>query len=645
MSTTSLVVSAPAEQELVARGRAAFAVTFPGQEFESDEWSMKHLKRAGASAGNVRLHYSRVAKGRGGELLPPRFSAIVKAIIAIHASATGTMSYYEYASRWMWEGVLDRRGGDSKSFSWQGLRAADAERAEHLMLDAGLASSTVYKTCTYINSVMEKLAAEGVISPKHPVFKTPRYESHSRHTLAGQDERLALLPSEEAIEAVLALYQGEYELTDFERLVICAVTIMFATGVRIQELLELRDDALIYEGGSAYLLFNKAKSPDVEDRMALSARQAALVAEAMGRARQLTRAARAQASVLDAFPCIVPLPPEYANQRLFGIDEVGAVLGREIVSGSQLRKVLGIQASATSDKVSRSQLQDCLQRIREKRCPESITGLAHMGASTPVPLTRALFVMFLNGAHSKKADWRNLVHLMRYEHAHDILVGRKGTVESVFARHGLLERDGQPITINPHAFRHNVSTHGSASGIADSFLARWQRRTHEADLQSYIHLTRAEQVARLRAAVRDGHLQGEVPTMYWALAPEERDMFLDGVVQAVHVTPLGLCVHDFNTAPCPLSMNCVRRCGSFLWDPNDEAERATLVQLRRRDARALEDAKRAVEEGTGILAEQWVKDHEETIACLDEILSVPRREVPEKVRVFSGAPSHYKPVS
>jgi hypothetical protein len=78
----------------------------------------------------------------------------------------------------------------------------------------------------------------------------------------------------------------------------------------------------------------------------------------------------------------------------------------------------------------------------------------------------------------------------------------------------------------------------------DHIIARWQGREHIEDLGAYNHLTPAERLETLKAAVKHGRIKGQVADMYFNLKENVRDIFLEGQLQAVHVTPLGLCVHD-----------------------------------------------------------------------------------------------------
>jgi hypothetical protein len=132
--------------------------------------------------------------------------------------------------------------------------------------------------------------------------------------------------------------------------------------------------------------------------------------------------------------------------------------------------------------------------------------------------------------------------------------------------------------------------------------------------------------------------------MYFSLATDERDIFLETVVQAVHVTHLGFCVHDFNASPCPSAMNCVKRCGSYLFDTSDALQRQRLVDLQRRNERAFQDAEAAQEAGAGLLVAEWVDELKATDEGLRIILATAPSDDSAIVAPFEHDPSKYRPL-
>ncbi len=547
------------------------------------------------------------------------------------------------AARWLWAALEVRLGGTSELFRWESLGKEDAERAEDLMLDSGMKQSSVYSRCVDLHVMLRGLAEAGVIAVIVPDFRTPTQKSTDRMTLAGQEARSLLLPSEEAITALADVYAGKYALSPFEQLVSCIPALMFATGLRVIESLQLTTNPVRKEGGRTFLFYFKAKGNRVvEEKIPLSAGQASLAQEAVCRALELTRDARARAMELVASPHRFPLPSWAMEKEWLTAREVGSLLGAE--GATHLSKSVETKKDPVAGIVlfSRSSLQDHLQTLRERNFQESTRGVTRRGDGTWLPLNEALFICFKNEGHAKRRVNPLMVSLIRQQQVSTFLGGQSCGLKSVFERFGLLEKDGRPINFNSHQIRHYVTSKASGAGIADTYLVRWQRRAHEGDLLAYKHLTSEERLRRLREHVKSGRLKGDIAAMYFSLASDERDIFLETVVQAVHVTHLGFCIHDFNTSPCPSAMNCVKRCGSFLFDTHDALQRQRLADLQRRNARALEDAQAAQAAGTGLLVAEWVDELKATDEGLRIILATVPKGDSDIVAPFEHDPSKYR---
>jgi hypothetical protein len=103
----------------------------------------------------------------------------------------------------------------------------------------------------------------------------------------------------------------------------------------------------------------------------------------------------------------------------------------------------------------------------------------------------------------------------------------------------------------------------------------------------------------VKAGIQEGKLAGPKASMYFELPRAKRDRYLDGEVQAVHFTALGLCLHDFAVTPCPYHLNCVRGCADYLRVKGSESERRHLIQIQQSTERALTSAKARAVARTG----------------------------------------------
>jgi len=98
-------------------------------------------------------------------------------------------------------------------------------------------------------------------------------------------------------------------------------------------------------------------------------------------------------------------------------------------------------------------------------------------------------------------------------------------------------------------------------------------RDNPRDTHAYRHATVDERLQWVKDGIREEKLSGPKVEMYRQLSPGERDVYLEGELRAVHVTPLGICVHDFAVAPCPYHLNCVRGCSDYLRTIGNKDER------------------------------------------------------------------------
>lgn len=186
----------PAERAYLERGRAAFSVRFPGQDFAASSWSIRHLKKSGSGQGNVSLLFVGTASGQCKKSLPARFAEVVKAYLAICGKEPGTLYNRSTAARWLWEALAVRLSGHGELFSWDILGKEDAERAEDLMLESGMKQGSVYRRCVDLQVMLTGLAEAGVIAVISPDFRTPRQESADRMTLAGRRRGHHCFPAE-----------------------------------------------------------------------------------------------------------------------------------------------------------------------------------------------------------------------------------------------------------------------------------------------------------------------------------------------------------------------------------------------------------------------------------------------------------------
>jgi hypothetical protein len=144
-------------------------------------------------------------------------------------------------------------------------------------------------------------------------------------------------------------------------------------------------------------------------------------------------------------------------------------------------------------------------------------------------------------------------------------------------------------------------------------LTRWMGRENPRDTDAYRHLTCDERLEQIRSSIRAGETSGQAAEFYNSLAPEDREEYLDGRVQAVHYTPFGVCLHDYSVSPCEFQMACIRGCPDFLRTKGDQKQQTLLIQLEGRTERIREASVKLLDGGND-LAKAWGDHCEKTLS-------------------------------
>jgi hypothetical protein len=236
-------------------------------------------------------------------------------------------------------------------------------------------------------------------------------------------------------------------------------------------------------------------------------------------------------------------------------------------------------------------------------------------------LSETLLIVFRNTFHPGRSVFPLVVQPVFVSQIADFLSGSGGTT-SAFERFGIRESDGSFCKMTSHQFRHWLNYIADKGGLPVDLQSRWMGREHSRDTDAYRHATVDERLEWVKAGIQDGKLAGPKATMYSDLPSAKRERYLDGEVQAVHFTALGLCLHDFAVTPCPYHLNCVRGCADYLRVKGSESERRHLIQIQQSTERALESAKSRAGAPDGGVAEPWIRHCEETLEGVRAALAV-----------------------
>ncbi|GEM73451.1 DNA-binding protein [Sphingomonas aquatilis NBRC 16722] len=213
------------------------------------------------------------------------------------------------------------------------------------------------------------------------------------------------------------------------------------------------------------------------------------------------------------------------------------------------------------------------------------------------PLHERLFVSFANQHHAKRATIPCLLEITSDQQVRDFLGGRRENgrtvIQSGFSR--LLNRPH--LSARSHQFRHWLNTLAQSGGLEQQLIARWSGRDDLEQNAEYDHLTPTELAAAVREPLAKGMAIGVLADIHTKLEPVEREGFRDVIVATAHVTEIGFCIHDWNTAPCPEFGAC-STCASFVFVKGDEKHRRRTEEMRVDTAWIITRLEAEMDEGT-----------------------------------------------
>jgi hypothetical protein len=253
-------------------------------------------------------------------------------------------------------------------------------------------------------------------------------------------------------------------------------------------------------------------------------------------------------------------------------------------------------------------------------------------------LSESLFVIFQNFFFPRGGHVSLLAEPLRRSHINSFL-GSHGLHKSVFERFDIREEEGAICRMSSHQFRHWLNDIADKGGLPTDVLMRWMGRSDRRSLEVYKHATMDERLKWVKEGIRAEQMQGTMPAAYFELPETEREIFLEGQIQAVHFTPMGLCLHDFAVEPCPYHLNCVRGCPNYLRTKGSRRERRHLLQIQENTEKALANARQYIVETGDEITRAWVEHHEETLQGIRLALAVDEEEAGHGGRLIHPASS------
>lgn len=148
--------------------------------------------------------------------------------------------------------------------------------------------------------------------------------------------------------------------------------------------------------------------------------------------------------------------------------------------------------------------------------------------------------------------------------------------QSIFQRHGY-----GSLKVNTHAFRHELNTEMHRAGLSQLLIDAFSGRTSRGSV--YNHETIEERTQFVAAVHPKTKLSSSVTSFEKLITNQPLKMSdlsgldFDGPDRIIHRTHLGICIHPFETEPCP-KMGACMTCGNLGCVKGDDVKLANLKE-------------------------------------------------------------------
>jgi len=233
----------------------------------------------------------------------------------------------------------------------------------------------------------------------------------------------------------------------------------------------------------------------------------------------------------------------------------------------------------------------------------------------------------------------------------DYIAGRPTEgVKNVFERYNLMF-EGVPIRLTSHQFRHFLNTIlNLADSVSELEVSRYFGRKHTGDNEAYDHTNKAKKVMDAAEDIISSNglskEQAKEASILFTLVDKEEALETVTDLTTTLVTSIGMCTHDYNDSPCGKHYACLRGCSEYYRIKGEESEIAELKRIKAQQEKHIIAAKEAVNEkfhGSN----NWLLSHTELYeGCLKalEIENNAEIETGDKAQIFPDGQNGCKPI-
>lgn len=492
-----------------------------------------------------------------------------------------------------------------------------------------LAVENYSKSLTYrLGAQLERLV---VVISENKLLATPfqwrnpikRPSDSQRIGEEADKRREEKMPSPAALDALPQIFRMATK--DIHVIVSATTAILLASPDRINEVLRLEDKCEVIrknkQGGDIYgLRWRGSKGGDSTIKEIISS-MVDVVKEALNKIRYETKTARAIAKWYEDNPAKVFLRPEMEclrSKELLSVKEAAHILWgtdrpkRESQLPFKTKKIDG-------------KLYVEFEALENWVISQLPSEFPFYDQDSDLKYSEALYIALRNQFRPKKATYICLFECIDVNKINSYLGTRSlSGIPSIFDAFDFFEPNGGPISVKTHQFRHYLNTLALAGGMSEIEVSKWSGRKDVKQTSAYDHRTSSEIVQQIRGAIGNPDKSFGPISRLGRSNLITRDQISQLIVETVHTTDIGYCLHNFVASPCQLHLDCIN-CQEMVCIKGDKKAQDSLRLRLEESNTLLKQSQAAVDEGF-FGADRWLSHQMEVnkrYAQLNELLDNP----------------------
>jgi len=431
------------------------------------------------------------------------------------------------------------------------------------------------------------------------------------------------MPSQAALDALPQVFR--MATRDIHVIVSATTAILLASPDRINEVLRLEEKCESIrknkDGAELYgLRWRGSKGADSAIKDIVSS-MVDVVKEALNNIRNKTKAAREVANWYEDNPTRVFLRPESESLRT-----------KDLLSSREVANILwGIDRASPFPqfpfkfKKIEGEIYVEFKTLENWVISKLPRGFPILDNDSGLKYSEALYVALKSQFRGTEAAYICAIETIDVNKINSYLGGRSSNgITSIFDAFDFFEPNGDHIVVTTHQFRHYLNTLALAGGMSEIEVSKWSGRKDIKQTSAYDHRSSSEIVQQIRDAIGNPDKSFGPISRLGRSNLITRDQISRLVVETVHTTDIGYCLHNFVASPCQLHLDCIN-CQEMVCIKGDKKAQDSLRLRLEESNTLLKQSQAAVDEGF-FGADRWLSHQMEVnkrYKQLNELLDNP----------------------